>query len=222
MREQQKLLTPASKSFRVYQSLKDEFLSGKWKFGQKISVSDVAKRFEVSRRPVLDAMKMLEHEGLVEIIPQTGSRVIGYSRKSVYDHFIISSVLEGLSAEWAARERSDTEILDLIEFNNSMKKMFMESQYEKIDYFKYNREVHYRLLLMSRSDELIELAVPMWDKNDFFIINIYEEFDVFVQQAWTSHDNIIAAVKERRPDKARLLMEEHVRSYVTQLMSMLP
>lgn len=213
---------PLSKSFAIYQALKEEFTSGQWRFGEKISIARIAERFAVSRRPVLDAMKMLENEGLVEIIPQTGCKVIDYSKKSVYDHFLISAVLEGLSAELAAKQRLDEEIVELEKYNAEMKQVFMQGMYEKTDFFKYNRMIHDKILFMSRSHELAQIAVRMWDKNDFFIFNLYEQFHVFVQEAWNSHDSIIAAIKQQHPSEARALMEAHVQSYVTRLMQVLP
>ena len=53
---------PMMKSVLVYEEMKEEILTGKWKFGKKILVNELIEKYDVSRRPVMDAMKMLEND----------------------------------------------------------------------------------------------------------------------------------------------------------------
>ncbi len=76
-----------SKTIRTYEYIKDGLKSGRWVFGDEISVVEVADELEVSRRPVIDALKKLEAEYFVEIVPQTGCRVKKYSQDEMADHF---------------------------------------------------------------------------------------------------------------------------------------
>lgn len=75
---------PIMKSVQVYEQMKEKLKNGQWGFGEKISVNDLIEEFKVSRRPVMDAMKMLENDGFIEIIPQSGCKVVDYSKKKRY------------------------------------------------------------------------------------------------------------------------------------------
>lgn len=73
-----------SKTIRTYEYIKDGLISGKWTFGDEISVIEIAEELEVSRRPVIDALKRLEAEYFVEIVPQTGCRVKKSTRRNIW------------------------------------------------------------------------------------------------------------------------------------------
>ena len=68
----------------------------------------------MSRTPVREALRQLELEGLVEIVPNKGAYVTGISQKDVHDIYMIRSMLEGLCARWAA-EHITPEQLEALE-----------------------------------------------------------------------------------------------------------
>ena len=67
-------------------------------------------------RAVREALRQLELEGLVTIIPNKGAYVVGISQKDIKDIYEIRSRLEGLCAKWAA-ENITKEQLDELEEN---------------------------------------------------------------------------------------------------------
>ena len=69
--------------------------------GQKIVEQDLAKEFKTSRAPIREALRQLELEGLIQIIPNKGAYVTGITQKDVKDIYMIRSLLEGLCARWA-------------------------------------------------------------------------------------------------------------------------
>ena len=68
----------------------------------------------MSRTPVREALRQLELEGLVEIIPNKGARVTGITKKDIEDIYQIRYLLEGLSARWAT-EHVTEELIDKME-----------------------------------------------------------------------------------------------------------
>jgi len=60
---------------QVTDLLREEILLGKFKTGEKVREIPLAKRFQVSRGPVRDALLQLSQEGLLESIPNRGVRV---------------------------------------------------------------------------------------------------------------------------------------------------
>lgn len=57
------------------EALRARIVDGDWALGEKISESSVARQLEVSKTPVREALVLLRQEGLVDIRPQSGTRV---------------------------------------------------------------------------------------------------------------------------------------------------
>ena len=91
---------------RVFHIIRENILSGKYQKGEELKEKTIGEEIGVSRTPVREALRQLELEGLVTIIPNKGAYVVGISQKDVRDIYEIRSRLEGLCARWAAEEIS--------------------------------------------------------------------------------------------------------------------
>src|SRR5215813_9706646 len=97
----------------VLDELKERLLDGRYRVGSRISIEDVKAEFGVSKQPVMEAMRRLEATGLVQIVPQSGCRVAGYSAAEIRDFFNLFSRFEGEIAAAAAARRADAQLPEL-------------------------------------------------------------------------------------------------------------
>src|SRR4029079_8661472 len=67
----------------VYDQLKERLLEGRYTAGERLSTEALRTEFGVSKQPVMEALRRLAGDGLVEIVPQVGSRVATYSPREV-------------------------------------------------------------------------------------------------------------------------------------------
>ena len=72
----------------VYQKLRENILNGHYKHGDELRETAVGKEIGVSRTPVREALRQLELEGLVTIIPNRGAFVNGISEQDVQDIYL--------------------------------------------------------------------------------------------------------------------------------------
>lgn len=100
---------------RVFRKLREDILSGKYKEHEELREISIGEELGVSRTPVREALRQLELEGLVTIIPNKGAYVTGITPKDVHDIYTIRSMLEGLCARWATRHITDKQIEELEE-----------------------------------------------------------------------------------------------------------
>lgn len=105
-----------SLSSRVFHTIRENILSGKYATNEELKEKSIGEELGVSRTPVREALRQLELEGLVTIIPNKGAYVVGISQKDIRDIYEIRSRLEGLCARWAA-ENISKEQLDELEEN---------------------------------------------------------------------------------------------------------
>lgn len=93
-------MTKSGSSLRskVYQSIREEILSGDFQEGEELVEASLGEKMGVSRTPVREALRQLALEDLVEIIPNKGAFVKGIAAEDVEDIYLIRSKLEGLCA----------------------------------------------------------------------------------------------------------------------------
>ena len=111
-----------SLSGKVFRTLSEQILSGKYQTGDELREVTVGKELGVSRTPVREAFRKLELEGLVTSIPNKGTYVNGISRDDVQDIYMIRSRLEGLAARLATRRITPEQI-------NEMEEMIFLSEF---------------------------------------------------------------------------------------------
>ena len=88
---------------RVFNRIREDILSGKYQQDEELKENTIGVELGVSRTPVREALRQLELEGLVNIIPNKGAYVTGISEKDIHDIYVIRSYLEGLCAKWACK-----------------------------------------------------------------------------------------------------------------------
>lgn len=104
-----------SLSARVFHTLREEILSGKYQKDEELKEKTIGEELGVSRTPVREALRQLELEGLVTIIPNRGAFVEGISKDDIQDIYEIRSLLEGLCAKKAVTGITEKELEELEE-----------------------------------------------------------------------------------------------------------
>ena len=100
---------------RVFNRIREDILSGHYKQNEELKENTIGQELGVSRTPVREALRQLELEGLVNIIPNKGAYVTGISEKDIHDIYVIRSYLEGLCARWACEHIDEEKLQELEE-----------------------------------------------------------------------------------------------------------
>ena len=108
----------ASLQVRVFEEIERAILSEDFKSGESLAELKLSSELGVSRTPVREALRQLELEGLVKIIPNKGAVVVGVTEKDIEDIYVIRMRMEDLAVRWAAElmtENDDKELKDIVE-----------------------------------------------------------------------------------------------------------
>ena len=193
---------------RVFQSIREDILSGRYEQNTELKEAAIGAELGVSRTPVREALRQLELEGLVTIIPNRGAYVNMITAKDVQDIYVIRSMLEGLCARWATQsitaEQLDSmeETLCLSEYHTSKK------NYEKL--YELDSLFHEQLYEAGGSRILIHILSDFHD----YVKMVRKATISTSSRSVTSteeHRAIFEAIKEKDPDKAEALAKEHVK-----------
>ena len=97
----------------VFNTLRKAILKGELKPGERLMEIALAERLGVSRTPVREAMRKLELEGLVVMIPRRGAQVANITEKDLNDVLEVRMALENLSIENACKKLTEEQLAEL-------------------------------------------------------------------------------------------------------------
>lgn len=192
---------------RVFNKIREDILAGNYRENEELKENTLAQELGVSRTPVREALRQLELEGLVNIIPNKGAYVTGITSKDIHDIYMIRSYLEGLCARWACENITEAQILALEEI-------------------LYLSEFHAR---RSHFDQLVELDNKFHEliyvaSGSKILDHVLSDFHHYVERvrkitlnnprraskSSQEHAALLDAIKRRDGDSAETLAHEHI------------
>ena len=209
---------PAPLALRVRDDLLERLLSGRYAPGSRISIDELKAEYGTSKQPVMDALRRLETSGLVQIVPQSGCRVVAYSAEEAADFFGLFAKFEGEVAAAAAARRTDAQLGELAAVSAELAGL-AEATTEAAragGYRRLNRRFHLVIHEMAASRVMAGLSERMWDLSDFLIVTSSGTAGVAagVRHRNEEHDLIRAAIALGDPEIARAAMESHIRGSI--------
>lgn len=199
-----------SLSSKVFQKLRDNILTGKYAEQEELRENTIGKELGVSRTPVREALRQLELEGLVTIIPNKGAYVSGITGEDVKDIYRMRSLLEGLCARWAAERITEEqmgrldEIILLAEFHSKRENAINAEQITELD-----GQFH-AVLYEACGSRILKHTLTDFHK---YVQNARKLSIISGERARKSireHKMILRAIRERDPDLAEQLANEHI------------
>lgn len=196
---------------KVYDQIREDILNGVYKEHEELKEATLGEKMGVSRTPVREALRQLELEGLVEIIPNKGARVTGITKKDMEDIYQIRYYLEGLSARWATANVT-------------------EEQLEKMEETLYLTEFHAKKGNFGQVYELdSQFHELMYEASGSKLLNnILSDFHMYVtrvrktllaldnrsKDSTQEHWAILEAIKAKDAERAEECAHNHVMSTI--------
>lgn len=193
---------------RVFESIREDILNGRYEQDTELKEATIGAELGVSRTPVREALRQLELEGLVTIIPSRGAHVNRITAKDVEDIYVIRSMLEGLCTRWATEHITQEQL-------ENMEETLCLSEYHT---GKKNFEKLYEL------DS--QFHEQLYEAGGSRILNhVLSDFHDYVKRARKAsisaedrsihsteeHRAIFEAIREKDADRAEELAREHVK-----------
>lgn len=192
---------------RVFKKMRDDILSGVYKEHEELKEVAISESMGVSRTPVREALRQLELEGLVSIIPNKGAYVTGITENDVKDIYIIRSRLEGLCARWAC-EHITSEQMEEMEENVYLAKFHAEKghleQLADLD----NR--FHELMYEACNSKMLEHTLKDFHQ---YVLRVRKKTLNTVTRGTASnqeHEAIMEAIKAKNGDEAERLAHQHM------------
>tara|TARA_R110002126_G_scaffold285314_3_gene435587 strand:- start:3858 stop:4541 length:684 start_codon:yes stop_codon:yes gene_type:complete len=201
---------PVTAADRVLLEIQRAIVEGDIAAGSKISEPELARRFDLSRAPLREALARLERCHLIERIPNAGARVVTLSTTGLLALYQLRENLEGLACKLAAEHMSDAEIAEVRSLLDqhlvSQRVREGESYYQEAG----DLDFHYRVILGSKNSYLINILCDEL----YYLVRMYRVQlgmnGPRVSRAFDEHKAIINAIANRDGELADLLMRRHI------------
>ena len=136
----------------LVERLRDMIVDGSLAGGEHIDERHLCEAFGVSRTPFREAIMLLAAEGLVELIPRRGARVVALRSEQIRELLEVLGGLEALAGELACARASTEEIAAVAARHAAMRERYEAG--DMLAYFKINESIHDAIVAASHNATL--------------------------------------------------------------------
>ncbi|MFC3041803.1 GntR family transcriptional regulator [Virgibacillus xinjiangensis] len=194
------------KKDQAYKYIKQQIMNGHWHTDSAINVHQIMEELSISRTPVNKALRQLEYEGFLNIIPQVGVFVKRPDEQEVYERLLVCVRLDAYMTGIGASKISEEKIRELEELLEKMDDPGMDSD----QYAKLNVDFHSAIIYSSGLDYMIKMTKQLWD----YLNYVTTPTDLFMEEvrrrSQTEHWMILQTLKDRDVEMATRIMEKHM------------
>lgn len=191
----------------VFNTLRNAIVRGEFQPGERLMEVTLANKLGVSRTPVREAIRMLELEGLVVMIPRKGAEVANITVKDLKDALEVRMALEALSVKLACERIDDEGKEELKEkcmvFKEAINSKLVPAIVEGDEAF------HNVIYKASKNQKLINMAQNLREQVYRYRVEYVKDFS-YHDNLIREHDLITMAILKGDKENAERIMNEHI------------
>ena len=205
-------LRDVSLAERARELIRGAILDGRIKPNERLTIERIAGELGISRTPVREALKALEVDGLVRLLPHRGAVVESLALEELLHRYEVRAMLEGYAAELACRADA-AGLVEPLEANCvALAELARGSAPDDPDAIRrlgaLNAEFHGRIRDGSRSPTVIRLLESL--RNPLAFTHYFWSSEERRDASIEAHRSIAAAFRAGDPAAARRRMERHL------------
>jgi len=206
---------------RAYRHIHHKVQAGELAPGTAVSDRSLAREIGISRTPVREAIRRLEHEGLVETLPRFGTVVRSPGREEIAELYELREALESYAVGRAAERRTPEDLEALQKLLDEMGTLAGErlaSGKRTLEgpllrrFLAADMGFHLRLIEAAGNRKIRKVLAESRVLTGIFGTRRQEHTAEVVRETYRFHARILQAVRRGAADEARALVAEHIRS----------
>ena len=195
----------------VFNTLRQAILRGELKPGERLMEIQLANKLGVSRTPIREAIRKLELEGLVLMIPRRGAEVAEITEKSLRDVLEVRRALEELSVQLACARITDEQIAELKEAAKEFERVLKSG--DVTSYAEADVKFHDIIYHATDNQRLIALLYNLREQMYRYRVEYLKRKEVH-EKLLAEHQYIIEMLEQRNQEKAMEAICKHVDNQV--------
>ena len=202
----------------VFNTLREAILTGELVPGERLMEKQLAERMGVSRTPIREAIRKLELEGLVNMIPRKGAEVSRITEKDIENVLEVRCVLEELAATLSCQKITEEELeelyLTLQEFKIAIRRKDVEQIIDK------DVKFHDIIFSSTGNDKLIAILNNLREQIYRFRVEYIRKASKYTDLV-EEHEKIYETIKTKNEKEARIIAREHITNQETAVITYL-
>ncbi|HIT06015.1 MAG TPA: GntR family transcriptional regulator [Candidatus Scybalocola faecipullorum] len=191
----------------VFKTLREAILKGNLAPGERLMEIQLANQLGVSRTPIREAIRKLELEGLVIMIPRRGAEVARITEKDLRDVLEVRASLEELAIGLACERITDEEIGELRRALENFREVLREGDVTKIA--ESDVDFHDIIFSATQNARLIQIVNNLREQMYRYRLEYLKDYTTH-DRLYKEHQQITDAVSDRDKERARKLIVEHI------------
>ena len=201
---------------RVFRKLREDILSGVYEDQEELREITIGEEMGVNRTPVREALRQLELEGLVTIIPNKGAYVTSIKAKDVADIYHVRSMLEGLCARWATEHITDEQIGRLEEILVLSEFHVQRGNGDTAQVSELDGKFH-QVLYEASDSRILEHVLSDFHKYVQMARRLSVKKKERAEKSIAEHRDILEAIRNKDADLAEKLANQHIMNVMENL-----
>lgn len=191
----------------LYEEIRSRIATGVLRIGEKISERGLAEEFGVGRFYIKETFRLLEHNGLVEILPQVGTFVRKLSIGELRECHEVRLSLESTAAYFAALRGSTPELSRIAK---QLQDVVSNDAQDLLHEQTLGWQFHEEMFRASKNQQLYALYTKLRTQSGLALAAIHRTDNAVVRKGTVEHIDIFEAIKANDAILARNLVWEHV------------
>ena len=191
----------------VFNTLRKAILRGELKPGERLMEIQLANKLGVSRTPIREAIRKLELEGLVMMIPRKGAEVAQITEKNMQDVLEVRKALEELSVQLACERITAEQVEEMKMAAEDFRKVLKSGDVTKIA--EADVKFHDIIFAATNNQRLITLLNNLREQMYRFRVEYLKQKECY-PQLLEEHDKLIALISGGEVEEACELMGCHI------------
>lgn len=202
----------------VFNTLRKAILTGELKPGERLMEIHLANQLGVSRTPIREAIRKLELEGLVVMIPRRGAEVAQITEKSLKDVLEVRRALDALCAELACDRITEEEKKNLEQACDDFEQATLSGDVTTIA--SADVALHDIIVEATGNKRLVQLVNNLSEqmyRYRFEYIKEEQQHTILVEEHRMIYDSIVRKDKVKAAEAARLHIDNQEKSIIRQI-----
>jgi len=193
---------------KITDELRDAIVRGAFSPGERLPQRKLADQFETTTITVREALRALENEGLVQIVPKWGAMVVELSLQKLEGQYFVREALEGMAARLACMRMNGQERETLLRKADECDEKLPGPDLDLHRKAELHYSLHELIARFSGCDELVD-AIKRLNVFSLLLLNAYHDSITEDPPGW--HRLLGEALCGDDPDRAETSMRIHIR-----------
>lgn len=191
----------------VFNTLRQSILTGELKPGERLMEIHLADKLGVSRTPIREAIRMLELEGLVTMIPRRGAEVAQITEKNLREVLEVRGALDALAVELACERITQEELEQLKKACDHFEEETKKGSANQVA--QADVALHDIILKASRNEKLVQM-IGNFSQQMYRYRLEYVKDEAHYEMLILEHQRIYEAIRDRDKERGAEAIRTHI------------